>query len=151
MDRALHGCRLFPKDRVPAVLATIERLQRGPRADHRRGQLRPADGSPIGAESKIGFYGQYTMFTPELLVLGHDVRAGSAHGPRPGAGRRYWANLCLVQRHHLRHAHMIHGQTGERLFGTDYYQNMNAVGAARVLAGREHRGRRSARGRWWHG
>jgi uncharacterized protein (DUF608 family) len=38
--------------------------------------------------------------------------------------RKHWENLCLKQGHAWDLPNMVRGDTGERVFGTDYYQNM---------------------------
>ena len=38
--------------------------------------------------------------------------------------RRHWEALCLKQGHPWDLPNIVRGDTGERVFGTDYYQNM---------------------------
>jgi uncharacterized protein (DUF608 family) len=38
--------------------------------------------------------------------------------------RKFWESLCLGQGHAWDTPNMIHGDSGRRVFGTDYYQNM---------------------------
>ncbi len=75
------------------------------------------------------------MFTPELLVLAMTYAQEGRKDFGLELARRYWANLCLVQRHPFDTPNMVDGRTGERLFGTDYYQNMMLWALPGVLAG----------------
>lgn len=131
-----HGLPgVFRKDRLPAVLDTIERCNIALTPTIGAANFARPDGSAIGADSKIGYYGQYTMFTPELLVLAMTFIQAGRKDFGLELARRYWTNLCLVQRHPFDTPNMIDGRTGERQFGTDYYQNMMLWALPGVLAG----------------
>lgn len=130
-----HGLPgVFRKDRVPTVLATVERCNVALTPTIGAANFARPDGSSIGAESKIGYYGQYTMFTPELLVLAMTYAQEGRKDFGLELAHRYWTNLCLVQRHPFDTPNMMDGRTGERLFGTDYYQNMMLWALPGVLA-----------------
>lgn len=71
------------------------------------------DGDPLPAESQVAEYGQYAMFPPELLVL--------------------------RQRHPWDLPNIVRGDTGTRVFGTDYYQHMMLWAVPAALAGQDLR------------
>ncbi len=64
------------------------------------------------------------MFCAELLVLAMTYIYAGEREFGLDLARRHWENLVCRQRHAWDMPNAIRGDTGERLFGTDYYQVM---------------------------
>jgi uncharacterized protein (DUF608 family) len=82
------------------------------------------DGSPLPTTSKVAWYGQYAMFPPEVVVLAMTyIHAGEKEFGLELA-RKHWENFALRLRIPWDLPNVVRGDTGERVFGTDYYQDM---------------------------
>ena len=64
------------------------------------------------------------MFCSELLVLAMTYMQAGRIELGLSLAHRHWRNLFLAQRHPWDLPNMVDGKTGERLFGTDYSQDM---------------------------
>ena len=64
------------------------------------------------------------MFTAEVVVLAMSYIYAGEREYGLGLARRLWENLVCRQRHPWDLPCMVHGDTGERQTGTDYYQAM---------------------------
>jgi hypothetical protein len=64
------------------------------------------------------------MFPPEVLVLSMTYLCVGDMDFGEELARRHWSNLVLRQRHPWDLPNIVRGDTGERVFGTDYYQNL---------------------------
>ena len=53
--------------------------------------------------------------------------------------RKHWANFFLAHRHPWDMANIVRGDTGKRLFGTDYYQDMMLWALPAALHGQDLR------------
>jgi uncharacterized protein (DUF608 family) len=128
-----HGAGdAFPPERVAPTLATIERCNV---ANSRTGAANYAnrDGTP----AVVGGYGSYSYFPPELLML---AMTYLYHGERDFGlelAHRCWHNLTCIQRLPWDQPNFFRGDqdTGERVFGNDYYQNMMLWSLPAALAG----------------
>jgi uncharacterized protein (DUF608 family) len=130
-----HGTsNAFPEQRVKTVLATIKRcnvaLSKSGAVNYTLG-----DGSP----APVGGYGTYSYFPPELLML---AMTYIYHGEKKFGlelARRCWENITCIQRLAWDQPNLFRGDldTGERVFGNDYYQNMMLWSLPAVLEGKD--------------
>jgi uncharacterized protein (DUF608 family) len=120
-----HGLPgVFPAERVRTTLETIRRCNVALTPDIGAANFARPDARVLDEGSRVAFYGLYTMFTPELLVLAYTfIQAGEREFGIELA-RKCWVNLVLTQRHPWDLPNMVDGRTGRRHFGTDYAQNM---------------------------
>jgi uncharacterized protein (DUF608 family) len=95
------------------------------------------DGSPLPADSKVAAYGQYAMFTPEVVVLAMTYLYAGRRELGLELVQKFWENLCLDQGHNWDLPNMIFGDSGQRVFGTDYYQNMMLWALPAAISGQD--------------
>jgi uncharacterized protein (DUF608 family) len=91
-----------------------------------------ADGTP-----QLRSYG---IFVPEIMILGMTYLYAGDRETGLEIIRRLMYNLVCRQRHPFDQPNMLYGDTGERTFGTDYYQNMMLWALPAALAGTDLRG-----------
>jgi len=72
----------------------------------------------------VAAYGQHAMFPPELVILAMTYIYAGEKEFGADLVRKHWENLALRQRHPWDLPNIVRGDTGKRVFGTDYYQNM---------------------------
>jgi uncharacterized protein (DUF608 family) len=126
-----HGCEgVFRPNRVKTALQTIKKFNIALAPEIGAVNFTKANGCelspPKDAEGKeeLAYYGTHAMFSAELLVLAMTyIQAGEREFGLDLA-RKHWENLVLRQRHPWDLPNMVDGKTGQRLFGTDYYQCM---------------------------
>jgi uncharacterized protein (DUF608 family) len=135
-----HGLPgVFPPKRVETALETIRRCNVALTPEIGAANFARPDAQALDEKAQVAFYGRYTMFTPELLVLAYTyILAGKAEFGIELA-RKNWANLVLAQRHAWDTPNMVDGRTGKRHFGTDYGQNMMLWAFPAALAGQDLR------------
>ncbi|MGD2155562.1 MAG: GH116 family glycosyl hydrolase [Anaerolineales bacterium] len=120
-----HGISsVFQSERVKTTLETIRQCNIALTPEIGAANFARPDGKPLPKESRVAAYGQYAMFPPELLVLAMTYMYSGEKTFGLELARRHWANLILTQRHPWDLPNIVRGDTGERVFGTDYYQNM---------------------------
>lgn len=120
-----HGLPgVFQPERVPIALDTIRRCNIALSPERGAANFTRPDGSPLPSDSKVAVYGQYAMFTPEVVVLGMTYIYAGQRELGVELVHKFWESLCLGQGHAWDTPNMIHGDSGKRVFGTDYYQNM---------------------------
>jgi uncharacterized protein (DUF608 family) len=95
------------------------------------------DGSPLEASSKVAVYGPYAMFTPEVVVLAMTYLYAGQRELGLELVRKFWENVCLKQGHAWDTPNMVHADTGRRVFGTDYYQNMMLWALPAAITGQD--------------
>jgi len=128
-----HGTAdVFPEARAAVTLGTIKRCNV---ALSKTGAVNYAhqDGSP----APVGGYGTYSYFPPELLML---AMTYMYHGETQFGlqlARRCWENITCTQRLVWDQPNFFRGEldTGERSFGSDYYQNLMLWSLPAALAG----------------
>jgi uncharacterized protein (DUF608 family) len=131
-----HGLPgVFPADRVTAALQTIRACNMALTPEIGAANFARPDQGAVDAGSPVAFYGQYMMFTPELLLLAYTHILAGEKELGVELSRKLWANLVLVQRHTWDLPNMVDGRTGKRHFGTDYAQNMMLWAFPSALAG----------------
>jgi uncharacterized protein (DUF608 family) len=135
----MHGVTsVFRADRVPMVLDTIQRCNM-PAA--KCGALSFADrnGRPLSPEEKIVEYGSTFIFLPEIMMLAMNYLYGQQRDLGLNFLRRAMEEMVCVQGHPWDLPNMIAGDTGRRIFGTDYYQNMMLWALPAALCGQDLR------------
>jgi hypothetical protein len=90
------------------------------------------DGSALPSTAKVADYGVYAMFPSELVVRARTYLYAGQKEFGLELARRHWENNALRQRHPWDMPNIVRGDTGERVYGTDYYQDMilSAIPAA---------------------
>ena len=84
-------------------------------------------------------YGVYAMFAPEVLILAMNYMYEGDREFGIELARRSLENIVCKQRHPWDQPNNIRGDTGERIFGTDYYQNMMLWALPAALEGKDLR------------
>ena len=120
-----HGTEgAFRADRVKTTLDTIRRCNVALTPDIGAANFARPDGSPLAADTEVAAYGLYAMFPPELVILGMTYIYAGDKEFGLDLVRKHWENLVLRQGHGWDLPNVVRGDSGERVFGTDYYQNM---------------------------
>lgn len=130
-----HGLEgVFERERVAATLETIWKANV---ALTRHGAVNYA--SPDGRLADVGGYGPYSMFPPEVLMLAMTYMYAGQLGRGEELARRCWENIECRQGLTWDQPNVFRGDadTGERVFGADYYQNMMLWALPAALAGEE--------------
>ena len=120
-----HGVPgVFRPDRVVATLETIKRCNVKLTPNVGAANFARPDGSPLPATAKVADYGVYAMFPSEVPVLGMTYIYAGQREFGLDLVRRHWQNNALTQKHAWDMPNIVRGDTGERVYGTDYYQDM---------------------------
>ncbi len=115
---------VFRPERVRAALDTIRdcNVRQTPKVG--AANFARPDGSPLAASASVAAYGAYAMFPPEVVLLAMTyIYAGEVEFGLELA-RKHWENLVIRQRHPWDLPNLVRGDTGQRTFGSDYYQNL---------------------------
>ena len=133
-----HGLGgVFREDRVKVTLDTIRRLNVALTPEVGAANFARPDGSTLPADDKVAEYGQYAMFPPELVVLAMTYMYAGEGEFGEDLARRHWASTVLKHKHTWDLPNIVRGDTGERVFGTDYYQNMMLWAMPAAIAGED--------------
>jgi uncharacterized protein (DUF608 family) len=133
-----HGLPgVFRPDRIPLVLDTIRRCNIALAPEVGAVNFARPDGSPLPEDSQVAIYGRYTMFVPELVLLAMTFLLEGEREYGLELIRKHWENLCLRQGHTWDLPNMVRGDTGQRGFGTDYYQDMMLWALPAAIAGQD--------------
>ena len=142
-----HGLPgVFLPQRVPLALDKIRRCNMALSPGIGAVNFTRPDGSLLDAASKVAHYGRYAMFAPEVVVLGMTFAYDGQLELGLELVRSFWETLCLKQGHTWDLPNMIHGDSGRRVFGTDYYQNMMLWALPSAIAGQDLSGSCAAGG-----
>jgi len=115
-----HGMSgLFPPDRVTTTLETIDKLNVLPTPYGVVNLVHP-DGS---LDAHVG-YGPYGMFVPEVYMFAMTLMYCGQQEKGLELARRCVHNQVIGHRYTWTAPNVIRGDTGERTYGSDYYQNM---------------------------
>ena len=130
-----HGLPgVFEKSRVPVVLDTIKRTCM---AIDRYGaaNFAQADGKPVAGPV---VYGTYGYFPPEVFML---AATYIYNGQRTTGLRLAKTSLEAIVKwgYTWMQPNEVNGQTGQRIYGSDYYQNMMLWALPAALAGNDIR------------
>ena len=130
-----HGLEgVFQKDRVPVVLKTIERTNMALNKYGAANFVHP-DGKPV---ENVG-YGTYGYFVPEVFML---AATYLYNGQRELGMRLLKSSLEGIALKHgdlWNQPNVVSGDTGIRVYGSDYYQNMVLWSLPAALAGQDLR------------
>jgi uncharacterized protein (DUF608 family) len=135
-----HGLgHVFRPERIDIALSTIRRCNVALTPEVGAANFSRPDGKPLEGASDIASYGVYAMFPAEVLLLAMTyVYAGQlAFGL--DLARRHWETLVLRQGHGWDMPNIVRGDTGERVYGTDYYQSMMLWALPAALKGQDIR------------
>ncbi len=120
-----HGLQgVFKPERLPLVLETIRRCNAGLTPKLGAANFARPDGTPLEVGSQVAHYGQFAMFTPEVVLLAMTYIQNGEREYGLEMARKFWQALCLEHGHIWDLPNLVSGDDGRRLFGTDYYQNM---------------------------
>ncbi|MCC6492786.1 MAG: hypothetical protein IT424_07180 [Pirellulales bacterium] len=131
----VHGVPgVFPKPRIDATLQTIRRANV---ALSQSGATNYAN--PDGTPAKVGGYGTYGYFPPELMMLAMTYMYEDQKELGAELLRRCLENIVCQWGYAWDAPNTIRGDmdTGQRHFGADYYQNMMLWFAPAALAGQD--------------
>jgi uncharacterized protein (DUF608 family) len=133
-----HGLPgVFRKDRVDQTLETIKRtnvaLSKTGAANYAHADGRPA---------KVGGYGTYSYFPPEVLMLAMNYMYEGQRAFGIDLARRCWENITCKWRYTWDMPNIMRGDkdTGERTYGHDYYQDMMLWALPAAMAGQPMNG-----------
>ena len=132
---AAHGVPgVYRADRVPVVLDTIRRCNM-PSVVCGALSFATPQGQPLGPGDKTVEYGSTFIFLPEIMMLAMNYLYAGRREFGLEMLRRTMEQMVCVQGHPWDLPNMIAGDTGRRIFGTDYYQNLMLWGAPASLEG----------------
>jgi uncharacterized protein (DUF608 family) len=130
-----HGTAdVFPADHVATTLETIKACN-VPLSE--TGVVNYA--TPDGKPAPVGGYGTYSYFPPELLMLAMLYMYNGQQEFGLELARRCWENITCTQRLTWNQPNLLRGDvdTGERVYGNDYYQNMMLWSLPAAVAGKD--------------
>ncbi len=120
-----HGTEgVFRAERVETTLETIKRCNIALAPNVGAVNFARPDGSALPSTAKVADYGVYAMFPSELIVLAMTYLYAGQKEFGLDLARRHWENNALRQLHPWDMPNIVRGDTGERVYGTDYYQDM---------------------------
>lgn len=144
---AFHGvAEAFPTQRVKTTLETIKKCNIALTPKVGAANFARPDGSPLPPDSKIVEYGQYGMFSAELLVLAMVYIYSGEREFGLDLARRHWEMLFITHRHPWDLPNLVDGDTGQRNIGTDYYQTMLLWALPAALEGQDIAGHSASGG-----
>lgn len=137
-----HGLPgIFPLQRVNTTLETIEKLNLPPTPYGVVNLVHP-DGS---LDTKVG-YGPYGMFIPEVYMFAMTLMYCGQREKGLELARRCVHNQVIGHRYTWTAPNVIRGDTGERTYGSDYYQNMMLWALPAAMLNKDIRGACEASG-----
>ena len=124
----------LPVDRVRSVLDTIQRTNV---ALSKSGAVNYAN--PDGSVANPGGYGAYSYFPPELMMLGMNYMYEGQVPFGTELVRKMWHNIVCLQGYTWDVPNIMRGDvdTGERVFGNDYYQDLMLWSLPAAIAGQD--------------
>ena len=132
-----HGVRsVFRPDRIPVVLDTIRSCNVPPVVCGALSFATPG-GQPVAPGEKIVAYGSDFIFLPEIMMLAMNYMYAGEHDYGLAFLRRAMEEMVCGQRHPWDLPNMILGASGQRHFGTDYYQNLMLWAVPAAVAGQD--------------
>jgi uncharacterized protein (DUF608 family) len=124
---------VFQNDRIKIALETVRRCNIALTPEVGAANFTHPNGSPCGndkdgapqlKDKTIGAYGAYAMFSVELLILAMTYMYAGEVDFGLDLARRHWENLVCRQGLTWDQPNIVRGDTGERVYGTDYSMNM---------------------------
>ena len=145
-----HGLGgVFQADRVRKTLETVTRCNVALTPDIGAANFVRPDGQALGKKGDkgtltethegedIAHYGTHSMFVAEAVLLGMTYMYAGQEEYGLEFIRKHWHNLICRQGLAWDYPNMVHGLTGERIFGTDYYQAMMLWALPAQLTGKD--------------
>lgn len=133
-----HGLpAVFRPDRAKQTLETIKRCNVALSKTGAANYAHP-DGSP----APVGGYGTYSYFPPEVLMLAMTYMYAGQRDFGLDLARRCWENITCTWRYTWDAPNIMRGDkdTGESVYGHDYYQDMMLWSLPAALAGQPMEG-----------
>lgn len=130
-----HGvAAAFPKERVAKTLQTLRTVNC---ALSQSGAVNYAN--PDGTPAKVGGYGTFSYFPPELFMLAMTFMYGGQRDFGLDLLRRCLENIVCRWGYAWDFPNTVRGDadTGQRAFGADYYQNMMLWAVPAALLGQD--------------
>ena len=124
----------LPKERVRTTLDTIKRCNV---AVTKYGAVNYAN--PDGTAAEVKGYGTYSYFPPEALMLAMTYMYAGEREFGLELARRCWENIVCRQRYTWDMPNIMRGDadTGESVYGHDYYQDMMLWSLPAALDGKD--------------
>lgn len=120
-----HGLPdVFRPDRAKTALEKIRHCNIALTPNVGAANFSRSDGGPIPAASKIAEYGPYAMFPAEVLVLAMTYIYSEQAAVGLDLARKHWENIACKHGHAWDMPNIVRGDTGTRVYGTDYYQSL---------------------------
>jgi len=133
-----HGLpSIFRPDRIKTTLSTIKRFN-ATLTKYGAVNFTNPDGTPA---NEVG-YGTYSMFPPEVIMLGSNYIYEGERDFGLELARRHWHNIVCEKGYTWDQPNILRGDadTGDRLYGSDYYQNMMLWALPAALEGKDLHG-----------
>jgi uncharacterized protein (DUF608 family) len=132
-----HGLKsVFHKDRIRQVLETVRKTN-VPHAICGAINFAHPDGTLLSSDDKVAAYGTRDMFCPEVLILSMNYIYDGERAFGIELARRSLENIAARHGYTWDLPNRVNGATGERVFGTDYYQNLMIWSMPAALAGED--------------
>jgi len=133
-----HGLgHVFQPERIDTTLSTIRSCNIALTPEVGAVNFARPDGRPLQSASGVASYGVYAMFPAEVLVLAMTYMYAGQQDVGLELARRHWETLVLRQGHGWDMPNIVRGDTGERVYGTDYYQSMMLWALPPALKGQD--------------
>lgn len=133
-----HGLgHVFRPERIRTTLSTIRDCNVALTPGVGAANFARPDGKPLQPSSNVASYGAYAMFPAEVLVLAMTYIYDGNREFGLNLAKRHWETLVLGQGHGWDMPNIVRGDTGERVYGTDYYQSMMLWALPAALEGQD--------------
>jgi uncharacterized protein (DUF608 family) len=133
---AFHGLgHVFQPERIAITLDTVQRCNIALTPEVGAANFARPDGKPLQEKAQVAAYGAYAMFPAELLVLAMTYIYAGQKDFGLDLARRHWETIVCRQGHGWDMPNIVRGDTGERVYGTDYYQSMMLWALPAAVAG----------------
>jgi uncharacterized protein (DUF608 family) len=136
-----HGLPgVFQTDRLQTTLETVKRCNIALTPKVGAANFTRPDGTQLPEKDAVAAYGPYAMFPAEVLVLAMTYIYAGDRGTGLELARRHWETIVCEHGHPWDMPNIVRGDTGERVYGTDYYQSMMLWALPAALAGTDLKG-----------
>lgn len=133
-----HGLEsVFRSDRISTTLSTIRRINVALTPKVGASNFARPDGRALEPKSKIAAYGPLAMFPAEVLILAMTYIYAGQKEFGLDLARRHWETIVCQHGHGWDMPNLVNGDTGERIYGTDYYQSMMLWALPAALEGQD--------------
>jgi uncharacterized protein (DUF608 family) len=136
-----HGLgHVFEAQRIPVALQTVRRCNIALTPQVGAANFARPNGAPLPDKVGVAAYGAYAMFPAEVLVLAMTYIYAGEKEAGLDLARRHWETIVCRQGHGWDMPNIVRGDTGERVYGTDYYQSMMIWALPAAIAETDIRG-----------